>query len=171
MRGDRSLDDLKAECDERTKEISIDIAAGMKSYFLSNGIKLCVRYYDADGSATKFIRESEEIEYAYGATLMSLSSTTGWRKIWQHIKFNRLAKRRSSNERRRIDVAVGGLTQALSKRAPVGVEDWEHRYRPLRREEAHELVEAARASKSAWLFLFSHNDLLADKNKCIVALM
>src|SRR5882724_5152210 len=104
-----SIDDNMAECGERLGEVLLDIAAGADPSLLASGIKVSIRFYDADGSLTKFIKHGEELNRAYDAAIMSFPSMSGWRRVWHRITFSRLAKKKFSNDTRRTATAIKGL--------------------------------------------------------------
>jgi hypothetical protein len=54
------------------------------------------------------------------------------------------------------------LTKAIRDVRSVAIERSDYSYRPMQSSEAHELLEAARAAHSVWLFVFAPGDPRGD---------
>lgn len=68
-------------------------------------------------------------------------------------------------------LAAQQLREAVRASQDVAVERSDHSFRPMRREEAYELVVAAEKATGTWLFVYKSNDLLADKNEMVACAM
>jgi hypothetical protein len=162
-----SLEDVMAECWSRAGDGLRDILAGADPKTIGTGIKTCVRFYDADWSMTNFVKHAQEID-EHLALLPIISESRGFRRMLLRRKFKFLIHEITSIEPRKLALAIKELGESLKKIQPVAIErvdkEGNRLFRPLRKDENHELLEAVRSSKHVWLFLFKHNDLLAETN-------
>lgn len=168
---DTSLSEFSAECDERMADIMEDIFSGVKVSRAQSSLKTCVRFYDVDGSISKFVKHAQDIDTRYNDTIMALSPEKGWRQVWQHIKFQWVAHQKHQIKKQKAALAFKGFARTVKTKSPISVEDWEHRYIPMPADEVHELLEAARGARDVWMFLFAHNELFADQNELIASAM
>jgi hypothetical protein len=135
-------------------------------------IKLAVRIVDADGEIAAQAMEAvagkdafeDYIQYEY----RELRAAWFWRR-WRMARRRRMLGRKCAQARARlVGTALDKLGHAAHDGGSIAVE--EDACAPLRLardDELHELLEAARRSRDAWVFVFEPNDILADSNKLL----
>lgn len=159
----QSLEDMMSEAGERIHVAVSAILEGVPPSMAGARIKTTVRFFDEDGSLTRYVGASEKLESRYNELLMGFpEDASGLRGMWHRLRFISLAGRKMRHEKMRHTVTFRALEAAVRGRQPVALEDWEHCFRPLERNEEHELLEAVRSSRNLMLFLFRPNNLLSD---------
>lgn len=162
-REDQSLEDMMREARERIHVAVSEILDGVPPSISGSRIKTAVRFFDGDGSITRYIAASEKLESRYDKLLVGFpEDTSNWQGMWYRLRFIRLAGRKMRHEKMRHEVVLRALEVAVRGQQLVALEDWERNFRPLERNEEHELLEAVRSSHNLILFLFRPNDLLSD---------
>jgi hypothetical protein len=162
---DSPIQQVLADAWSRTADGLKDILAGMDPDEVKTGIKTCVRFYDYSGSITQSVLLEERAEADRIEVAGELEKKHGLiRRYLLYQKLKRLSSEMVSAPKQRHILTINAVAKVLKERSPVAVEFGDHRFRPVRDNEAHELLEAIRASKSSWIFCFRHNQLLADEN-------
>ena len=163
-----SFNAFLGQVQERILDGFSDLRAGMNPADVRIGIKTCVRFYDYTGAVTREVaREQKAREYLDRTLKEPGEQMSLIRRYLLYRRVKRLLKEASPYTRLSHALCTKALAAALRKQNPVVIETWDHRFRPLKREEAHEVLEGIRRSKHSWIFCFEHNDLLADENKSV----
>ncbi len=159
-----SLGGLFKECGERVAE---DLPLILQGVEPRSQIKTVVRFFDRDGSITAFARRFEQTEQRFDALL----SASGWRRRWLNFRSRRWAGNILALKEQAANLAAQELEASIQASDQVAVECLDNSFRPARKDELHELCEAARRATGVWLFVFEPNDLLADKNESVARVM
>ena len=163
-----SLDVLFDECGERIADGLELVLQGCEA---KSGIKTVVRFFDESGSLTKIALKAARLSRQDRALMNNFANAGGLRRWWLDIQSRRLAGQSIALKEKLRMLAAEQLREAISASRDVAVECFDHSFRPMRREEAHELIVATEKAKSAWLFVFKPNDLLANKNTAVAHAM
>lgn len=127
-------------------------------------IKTSVRFYDVDGVLTSLVNRAAWQEKHFMALLESDVSSSMIRSVVRRVRLQHVLKQKMKLGSRLHTLAIVALETRLKEKQGIAIEKPDRTFRFLDKAEEHELLEAARFSLSSWLFLFRHNDLLADKN-------
>lgn len=160
-----SFESFMAQMQERVLDGFNDLRGGMDPADIKSGIKTCVRFYDYSGAITQAVIRDQKVQKDLDETLVELQKQQSLiRRYLLYRRFKRLSKEMEPGKSRSHTLSVKLLAAALRKREPVAIERWDHHFRPLRRDEAHEVMEGIRRSKRSWIFCFEYNDLFSDTN-------
>ncbi|HVV15151.1 MAG TPA: hypothetical protein VHD55_02000 [Candidatus Paceibacterota bacterium] len=141
---------------------------------VSPGIKTCVRFCDNDESVTARVREAEQLEKKYGATLDALGRPRNGRLMrwWYRRQLRNIGDSKRRAKETAIEHSISALLRAIKAKEKIAVEKNDHSYRFLNDNESLELAERVSAAKSGWIFVFKPNkDLLADRNTIVTRIM
>ena len=163
-----SLDALLEECGERVADGLELVLQGGEA---RSGIKTVVRFVDVENKLTALALQAEALKKRDREIMEAFPNTTGLRRWWLDRQSRTLAGKSLALKDKVRTLAAQQLRKAVKASQDVAVERSDHSFRPMRREEAHELVVAAEKAKAAWLFVFKSNDLLADKNTMVACAM
>ncbi len=88
-------------------------------------------------------------------------------KVFVQMQFLKYAQWRRRRLRKRLDrLVIRAFTKQVQLRRSVGIEGEQHRFRPLRDNERHELIETLRRLKgNVWVFIFASTDLFSDTER------
>ena len=141
-------------------------------------IKTVIRFYDEDGWVTDCVRRHAKLATTsrrfrlwiskLPRTLLALRSrfTAGIDQM------DRSIQRRSTVASEEVKrTVIDHLQKRVSAHLPIAVEQRNSTFRLADRNELHDLVVTARASRGLWVFIFAPNDLLADNNTSVVSMM
>lgn len=163
-----SIEALLEECYERTSEGLELILSGHEE---RSQIKTVVRFFDDTGEFTTIALRAKTLMKRDGELFDEIINSNGLRYWWLSIQFRRLARQQNELRERVKALAVIRLRKAIKNSRDVAVQRFDHRFRLIRGNEKHELIESAAKSKSVWLFVFQPNDLLADTNVSVAYAM
>ena len=164
----RTLAGLLAQCQERAKD-GLELA--LQGNNRRSGIKTVVRFHDQRGRLTSITRRYEKTERRDREIFSKFLTATELRRRLLDLWGRGLAGKSQRLRTAACILAAEELRNAIQTSAQVTVEQADNRFRPMRRDEAHELLESAAQAKYVWLFIFKPNDLLADSNVPVAALM
>ena len=163
----RSLKQLFTQMKERVESGLALAARGIET---PNGIKTVVRFYDS-GAITAKVLKYVRLEKKEEKRWQTFLSTSGIRREIAGYRYHRLAVKTGRKRQSLFSLIVREFASQVSKREEVAVETFGHSFRLARKEELHELQEAARVAKGFWIFLFKPNNLLADRNEIVASVM
>lgn len=154
-----TLESLVQECEERMLD-SLDLER--------SEIATVVRFFDTSGKLTKLAQRAEMLGRLDAWVLRQFFRSTGaWR--WCLDRYSRyLAGQKLALRDRTRRVAATQL-RAVIRTSPVALELSNDRFRLVRDDEAHELVEKVEHAKNAWVFVFKANDLFSASNTLIAS--
>ena len=163
-----SLDELFKQMGERVADTLPLALSGIPT---TSGIKTVVRYYDDSGAVTAYTSRMLRLTKRKEELRQAVWHAKGLRKVWysfllRHVRGSYLLNCTSAQQ-----LAAEWLQKTIEHGGRVAVEVLDHCFRDAKKNELHELLEAARRSKGAWLFVFEPNDLLADSNKSVAHVM
>ena len=165
-----SLEELMAECFSRVGDGLADLKAGADPRTVGTGIKTCVRFYDTDYSMTSLVARERKLTERLDLA-ERVSSARGLRKIFLRWRYKRLVQEIASTDQARLLLVRQALKADVQYKRPIALEVMDSRgkrcFRFLRKDEAHELLEAVTTSTHVWVFLFKPKDLLAEENEGI----
>lgn len=163
QKGGRSLESVMDEARSRVDAALEEIRKGVPPELAGSRIKVCVRFFDQLGVVSTFVHALQKYKDRYQAVRVLLTRAHGVDRLFLKVQAWFLLERIYKLEGdARFDIVFDELCRALQS-GEVAVEEWDHRYRLVQRNEIHELLESiARADTNFWLFLFRHNDLLVD---------
>lgn len=164
----RSLDALLEELEERVADAFELVLRGGEA---RSGIKTVVRFFDIGGTLTALALQAEALRRRNREVMGAFLGATGFRRWWFDKRGRRLARKSLALKDKVKTLAAEQLREAIKASRDVAVERLDHSFRPLRKEEAHELVVAAEKARGAWLFVFKPNDLFAYKNAAVAYAM
>jgi hypothetical protein len=157
---DATLGSLFVEAAARALEHMPDALAGSRERL---GTKTVVRFYDERGELAELARRYRELSLRERIVMQTFPVATGVRR-W---RLNRESKRNAGESLSiRAQVASKGrrdLADALKRGRPVGIELADNTFRPVEKDEVHELLERAARAKGAQLFVFRPAELLATE--------
>lgn len=158
-----------ADMQERIQDGFNDLRAGMDVAEIRTGIKTSVRFYDYDGSITQAAAREQAAQVELSQTLLKLGEAKSLiRRYLLYRRLERLSRDVSPTNRKSHLRSIASSAALLRQKFPVAIETWDHHFRPVRANEAHEVSEAIARSRNSWIFCFAHNaDLFADENKVI----
>lgn len=162
-----SLSDIMIEAFSRTMETLPDALHGLND--LGPGIKTGLRFHDTEqGTITRLALEIESLTKQIDQTVAEMiRPDIGWlRQQLYRLKQRRL--------RLALKTHLKLLEYAISRqvdRAILAIERVDRHYRLLRDDEKHEVLTRIRRSSRFWIFVFTPNDLLAERNELITAVM
>lgn len=163
-----SLDALLEDCGRRAAD-GFELALHRGE--ARSGIKTVVRFIDSDDTLTNIALRAEALERRDREIMKSFQSTSGLRRWWLNTQSRRLARKIILLKDRARAQSVKLLRKAIRLSYHVALERPDRSFRLIRKDEAHELLEAATKARSVWIFVFRPNDLLADKNRMIACAM
>lgn len=163
-----SLDSVLDECESRLEE---GLEMALRSLEPRNRIKTVVRFFDYAGDITAMAQQAQKLDEYREKNLDELLAGSGLRRWWLNTRSRRLAGASINLDKKAKLRAVVRLQEAIERSKEVAVEKIDHRFRLLHADEAHEVVEAAAASKRVWLFVFKPNHILADSTETVARLM
>lgn len=167
-----SLSEVMADAMSRAYSGFKDLMSGIPATEVKSGIKTCVRFYDTDDSLLCCVQDAKQTQKRRQDLMGKYPEAAGLRRLWIGYQIVKTSERVLSARDRERTLVVKALEAHVRRKQPVGVETFDHRYRSLRDDERHELLESVHAAKSMWLFLFAYNaDLFADNNKGIAYFM
>lgn len=169
--GGRHTTSLDALFDESGERIADGLEFVLQEGEAKSGIKTVVRFYDESGALTRIARKAAELSSKNRALLNDFVKAGSLRRWWLDLQSCRLAGQSIALKEQVKLLAAEQLRKAVIASRDVAVERSDHAFRPMRREEAHELIVAAEKAKGVWLFVFKPNDLLADKNTAVAHVM
>jgi hypothetical protein len=162
---DMTFESFMAQMQERIMDGFSDLRAGMDPADVRIGVKICMRFYDYTGAITQAVAREQRAQEDLNNTLKELGGQQSLiRRYLLYRRLKRLSKEAPPGKRRSHALSIKALAAVLRKHSPAAIETWDHRFRTLRREEAHEVMESIMRSKISWIFCFEHNDLLAGTN-------
>ncbi len=164
----RSLQKLLEECDERIAEGHELALEGIET---NSRIKTVVRFFDSDGSMTAFAREFEEANRRKEAAFAGFMEAGNWKREWMNLRSRRLAGKILALKGQAAKRAAQALKAGARLPNQIAVERQDHSFRLARKDELHELCEAAQRATSVWLFIFEPNNLLAERNEPVANVM
>lgn len=170
--GVRSGDSLEVAMTEMRDRIANglqDVLGGMDPDEVKTGIKACVRFYDLSGRITALVEREHVLDVAHREANEQFRTSAGLRRMFWRWKLAWLLTKIIDIRDRQHVYTTQEFEAKLNSGQQVAVERQDHTYRIIRKDEAHELVEAIKASHNVWIFLFKYNDLLADKNKLVLS--
>ena len=136
-------------------------------------IKTVVRFYDHNGAMSRFVASVERLRRTQA--LYYLRAAAGAGGFLNNFLSKRNARKRIRAQERALDIARHHFAQAMRHwqiyGASLAIEQYDHRFRPIRGAELSEALEAVDRSHGVWIFIFKHNDLYADTNKLIAHTM
>jgi hypothetical protein len=163
-----SLGALFSDIGERVAD---GLAGALSGSDRGPGIKTTVRFFDSTGELTRFVSHENELEDAQHRLVEAMQHRSGFRAVFDSWNYRRLHRSRM-HMRAKVRVrAADAVCRTIAAKEPLAIETWEHRFRLLKRSEAHELVEAISEAKSAWLFVFRQDHLLFDSGKILCCSM
>lgn len=167
----QSIEELKKELDEATEEILTLARHGIETW----GIKPTVRFFDTTGVLTKFVVRAEDVSKGRDEALKkfgeAFAQNSKLKKIFWEARRQWLHRKMSSLRTEAGMLARAHLREAIERGEEVALQRMDRSFRPLWRQEVHELLEAAESSKNVWFFVFKPNELRADENKLIASFM
>jgi len=167
-RNGSSLDEVLDECYHRIGE-GLELALkGVEPRF---GIKTVVRFFDYAGDLTAIAQEAEKLEARSRENHADLMSASGLQRWWLGSQSRRIAGAAINLDKKAHRLAAVRLLEAIRGSKEVAIEMFDHRFRPLRADEAHEVAEAIATSTRIWLFIFKPNAILSDSNEPVAHLM
>jgi len=170
--GTPSLEDFMSECQERIAEDGEFLSRGPTR--ASRPLKTVVRFYDSTGTLLKLIQRTTKTEYWYQSLWFRCFSGTGFSARLLFLLVRLLGMQKERLRRRVRSLAVERVRMLVSNRndlSGVVVEDSHHQLRPLRPDEAVELLETIEGSLGGMrIFVFKPNNLLSDENEILVSL-
>lgn len=125
-------------------------------------IKRTVRFYQTPLIATH-VEHEIEAHARHQAILGKVHKRKGLRRRFTWWQQGRAFGRLYCLKQRRLEVARSEVTRLFREGDMVMHEQDDRRYKIVPRNERHELVEAIRKATYVWLFVFSADDLNADK--------
>ena len=156
---------------ELSERVADGLELAMQGLEPSFGIKTVLRFEDITGELTALVLRAKILTKVHA-------------KIWKEFETaGRLRRWYLGRRNRRLTAKIDILKEGCKLRAllhlykaresghAIAVERYDHTFRFARKEELHELLDAAASSSSVWLFVFEPNDLLADKNKIVASAM
>lgn len=154
-----TLHDVMRECRER--------------YADGANIKTVIRMFDdQSGTLTKAVQRYQEVNIAYDQMVQEIFSVGCGIFGFREWRAKRLMNRREQEESVVQRLVLEHLRQSVRSKELIGIERHDdRRFRQLNPDETHELLEAAEAAVSIWVFVFAPNDLFADKNVGITCMM
>lgn len=133
-------------------------------------IVLVVRIYDIRAALTSHVRYMQVLrvrrEAYYRWVAQGYEQKPFWRRWLIERRRKRLAAQTLDARKKLVELALSALEVTIQRGAPVAIEnDTMGPLRLVQQDELHELLETARRARSVRVFIFRHNDLLADRNK------
>lgn len=154
----------------------LDVLIGECKTRIADGarIKTTVRFYDTDGSITsKAVSVSREDE-RLRKMVAGYTKANGWKRVFiGTVCIFALKKRIRSREQngKVLSYIQLKLLETLRTSGQICVERHDRSFRPMRKDEAYDLATAIAKAKNVWIFVFSPNELCADKNTLIAQVM
>lgn len=158
----KSLGGLFAQMAERVRD-GLELSSGGERDSW-NGIKTTVRILDKTGALTKLALASTQTRDERSNTLDEFESAKGFHRWRLNGRSKRLAGKslRIQAEARRV--ATREVECAIRTYGLVGIETMDRGFRPIARDEAHEVIERCHHSTGAWVFVFEPNHLYEVDN-------
>ncbi len=147
---DTTLNKVLSECSERWMEDS--------------RIKTVVRFYDDYGFVTDFVSEVRDLELRQQNVRLAMPSAWPLEKYFLGRKSRSLAGKMSEARKRATGLLAERVDKVINTDGKIAVERPDHSFRWAQGEELHELGEATGKATAVMIFLFQHNDLLAEIN-------
>ncbi len=164
---DGSLGALMAECFDRVAD---NLPLAMAGSDLGPGIKTVVRLYDTDEQVTILVHEINALK-ARVEHYCNAPRSNAFTNAYARWQIRRTYKKIDALKFRVMEYYLAYIVKARRGACNVARETWRHTFRPAEINELYDLMRAAAATKSFWLFIFEPNELLADVNKGVVDLM
>jgi len=132
-------------------------------------IKTHVRFFDDTGAITRLVEKARKIKVKRRAADRAFSKAQGWYRKWLDYKISRLAGRSLAIGEEALALAAKQLQLAADLKRPIAFETTRRTptYRPVRADEVHELVEAAKKASGVWLWLYAPAPKLDDRSPLI----
>ncbi len=116
----QQLGELMAEAQEWIQTAVSAILEGVPPSIVGARIKTVVRFFDEDGSLTRYVAEHTALEDAYDRLLMGFpEKSTSWWGIWHRLRFLSVAKKKRRHDLLRHRVVFAALKAAVRGRQPV----------------------------------------------------
>jgi hypothetical protein len=152
-----SIDAAMAECAQRINE--------------GSPIKTVVRFYDHDGAVTCLVQRLKEVNSKRDAFMASLQGAGWFERMSIRRKLRKMHVESCALKKALPPLLISQLTTEIRAKRPVAVEREDFLFTNAVPEELHELQIAAAKSKSAWVFIFTPNDLTAKARELVVCAM
>lgn len=153
-----SLEDVQRECAERAVE--------------GSSIKTVVRFYDYGNDLTGFIQELRRIQDSFDEQHLKFQDAgrvTRFLLSFQLIRLRRMIRRTRGALCGRLARELQGQARRKRPIAVLGANDpW---FRLALRAELHELCISANRASHVWVFVFTSNDLISDRNELVTAML
>lgn len=126
-------------------------------------LKTVVRFYDLDGSFTAYLSTIARLSKAHERAGTACHAAKGLVRSFHSWRSGRFLKKEGLCKARALKKSKELLARALRSGEGVAVElDPSRPFRFVRRDEAHELLEAAKRAEGAWYFVFPFRELCDD---------
>lgn len=154
----QTLDDLIGECINRRNE--------------GASIKTVLRFYDDDrGSITRNVVHYKELDDLHEALVQKVFASHGLSRWFLDMSARQVARTRARAKKGHMRLVMNRLWEIPWSHQNIAVEEGNHHFRYAKWDEKKNLLAVVGKGKSVWLFVFEHNDLLADSNVSVARAM
>lgn len=126
-------------------------------------IKLVLRFYEDGGAITGLVKEAAYLEEQLDRALERFLLAGRFERWRLNKKSKWLAGKKIMLRGQMYRFVVKQLSSVIKNGAPFAVEQMDRRFRHAWSEELHEILESAKKARGMWVFVFSHDHLLADR--------
>jgi flagellar assembly factor FliW len=145
------------ECEERLRQ--------------GSRVKTVVRFEDQSGILTGMAKMAMRMDLKDRVILTRLVDSQGWRRSLINLRSIIIANKKLSLAKQITCTAAHLLAEELRAKRPVAIEEMKRDFRLVQPQEVHELIEAANAANSVYLFVFQPADLLSDRTVSVAYAM
>lgn len=161
-----SVYEVLAECHDRMAD-SLELACASDE--IDPHIKTVVRFFDRDETLTHIIKEAENIKEHIQGVRNKIARLSGPRRLVLDMRLRWYIRKTLILNTSLRQLVVNNLRLVIQASGKVSVETSDHSFRFVRPEERNDILESVAGSKTMWIFVFGHGDLLFDSNDNMIA--